>query len=144
MSIIFGAIRSPEVGLWNQQAPLQIWKGLLPNWSDISNMEIRNMGKIVLLSIHWSLNSSITRERDKDRQIDRQTRELDSLMAWTVHYRFMLCSALFMMKFLLWEHSFNLLCLTDFKKKNKSAPCLLYKGIKRKMWNIHSGLNDVT
>lgn len=36
------------------------------------------------------------------------------------------------MKFVIWEHLLNLLCLIDFKKSNKYAPCLLHKDIKRK------------
>lgn len=77
--------------------------------------------KILLASP--GLSSSVTGERG--------TRELDSLMEWTGHHLFMFCSALFIMKFIIWEHSFDHLCLIDFRKNNKSTPCLLYKGSER-------------
>ena len=135
MSTIWGAIISLKWGYEINKHHYRLGRDCHP--TDQTSMTWRLAIQENTISIPWSQFS----DHKKDRQTDQGTGQLDG---WTLHYLFMLFSALFMMNFLIWEYSRNLLCLIDFQRNNKSAPCLLHKNINRKMWNIDSDLKDAT
>lgn len=60
-----------------------------------------NKKYVEMLSESPDTNSSVTWERERE----RDTRQLGSLLEWAVHYLFMFCSALSMMKFIIYGRS---------------------------------------
>lgn len=103
-----------EVELWNKQ---EYYSYPTDQTAIIRKLEVCEN----TIGIYWSQFFHHLRERNQG------AGWLDGMNTTSpVHvlFRFMM--------FIIWEHSFNLLCLTDFKRNNKYVPCLLHKDIREK------------